>query len=61
MIGCWSRGAAKGLHGIIAGGCHELALAANSGTMVNGMLTILLDICSTITVIGLETAQTFEQ
>eukprot|EP00959_Pyramimonas_sp_CCMP1952_P413834 8670984-Pyramimonas_sp.AAC.1 len=34
---------------------HELSLATNSGTMVDGMLMILLD----IDIIGLETARTF--
>eukprot|EP00959_Pyramimonas_sp_CCMP1952_P082493 1723849-Pyramimonas_sp.AAC.1 len=41
----------------IFGESHELALAANSGTMVDGMLTILLDIGNNINTIGLETAQ----
>eukprot|EP00959_Pyramimonas_sp_CCMP1952_P270542 5655934-Pyramimonas_sp.AAC.1 len=40
---------------------HEEALAANSGTMINGMLTIILDIGSNINTIGLKTAQTVEQ
>eukprot|EP00959_Pyramimonas_sp_CCMP1952_P377031 7897303-Pyramimonas_sp.AAC.1 len=40
---------------------HELALAANSGTMINGMLTIPLDIGSNINIIGFKTAQNFEQ
>eukprot|EP00959_Pyramimonas_sp_CCMP1952_P102321 2140431-Pyramimonas_sp.AAC.1 len=40
--GCWSRGAAKGMHGTtlsevpgLFGERHELAFAANSGTMMN--------------------------
>eukprot|EP00959_Pyramimonas_sp_CCMP1952_P225624 4718098-Pyramimonas_sp.AAC.1 len=45
----------------IFGERHELALAANSGTMVNGMLTILLGIGRNINIIGLKTAQTFER
>eukprot|EP00959_Pyramimonas_sp_CCMP1952_P238947 4993746-Pyramimonas_sp.AAC.1 len=45
----------------IFGERHELALVANAGAMVAGMLTILLDIGSNINVIGLETAQTFER
>eukprot|EP00959_Pyramimonas_sp_CCMP1952_P081879 1710292-Pyramimonas_sp.AAC.1 len=40
---------------------HELASAANSGTMIDGTLSILLDIGSNISIIGLETAQTFER
>eukprot|EP00959_Pyramimonas_sp_CCMP1952_P122438 2559675-Pyramimonas_sp.AAC.1 len=40
---------------------HELALAANSGTMVDGMLIIRFDIGSNINIIGLKTAQTFER
>eukprot|EP00959_Pyramimonas_sp_CCMP1952_P175193 3661185-Pyramimonas_sp.AAC.1 len=58
----------KGLHGAtisevpgIFGQRHVLALVANSGTITNGMLTILLEIGSNINRIGLETAQTFEQ
>eukprot|EP00959_Pyramimonas_sp_CCMP1952_P163727 3422913-Pyramimonas_sp.AAC.1 len=58
----------KGMYGTtlsespgILGERHELALAANSGTMEGGMLTILLDIGSNINIIGLKTAQTFEQ
>eukprot|EP00959_Pyramimonas_sp_CCMP1952_P416785 8731863-Pyramimonas_sp.AAC.1 len=41
------------------GGRHELALAANSGTMVDGMLAILLDILSSSLV--KQTAHMFEQ
>eukprot|EP00959_Pyramimonas_sp_CCMP1952_P097502 2038161-Pyramimonas_sp.AAC.1 len=51
----------KGMHGTTFsevpgpfGGRRELALAANSGTMINGMWTILLDIGSNITCIGLK-------
>eukprot|EP00959_Pyramimonas_sp_CCMP1952_P324060 6782266-Pyramimonas_sp.AAC.1 len=58
----------KGMHGTtlsevpgIFGERHELALVANSGAMVDGILTILLDIGSNINIIGLEAAQTFEQ
>eukprot|EP00959_Pyramimonas_sp_CCMP1952_P051593 1078232-Pyramimonas_sp.AAC.1 len=58
----------KGTHGTtlsgvpgIFGDRHELALAANSGTIVDGALTILLDIGSNINIIGLKTAQTFER
>eukprot|EP00959_Pyramimonas_sp_CCMP1952_P215893 4515906-Pyramimonas_sp.AAC.1 len=36
---------------------HELALAANSGTMINGVLIILLDLSSNLNLIGLKTAQ----
>eukprot|EP00959_Pyramimonas_sp_CCMP1952_P325225 6807227-Pyramimonas_sp.AAC.1 len=57
----------KGLRGAtvsevpgIFGERHELALAASSGSMINGMLAILLDIGSNIDMIGLKTAQTFE-
>eukprot|EP00959_Pyramimonas_sp_CCMP1952_P436910 9148087-Pyramimonas_sp.AAC.1 len=45
----------------IFGERHELAQAANSGTMVDGMPTLLLDIGSNIIIIGLNTAQTFER
>eukprot|EP00959_Pyramimonas_sp_CCMP1952_P405453 8497681-Pyramimonas_sp.AAC.1 len=45
----------------IFGEHHELALAASSGTVINGMLTMLLEIGSNINIIGLKTAQTFEQ
>eukprot|EP00959_Pyramimonas_sp_CCMP1952_P038555 806915-Pyramimonas_sp.AAC.1 len=38
-----------------------IALAANSETMVDGTLTILLDIGSNANIIGLKTAQTFER
>eukprot|EP00959_Pyramimonas_sp_CCMP1952_P101273 2118677-Pyramimonas_sp.AAC.1 len=58
----------KGLHGTtvfevpgLLGGRHELALAANSGTMVNGMLIIIWDIGSNINIIGLKTTQNFVQ
>eukprot|EP00959_Pyramimonas_sp_CCMP1952_P324760 6797764-Pyramimonas_sp.AAC.1 len=51
----WRR---KGLHGItlsempgIFGERHELALAANSGTTVDGALLVLLDIGSNINII----------
>eukprot|EP00959_Pyramimonas_sp_CCMP1952_P417256 8742211-Pyramimonas_sp.AAC.1 len=57
-----------GLHGTTAfevpglfGERHELALAANSGTMINGMLVLVLDIGSNINTIGLKTAHNFEQ
>eukprot|EP00959_Pyramimonas_sp_CCMP1952_P406236 8513719-Pyramimonas_sp.AAC.1 len=40
---------------------HDLALAANSGTMVDGLPTILLDIGSNIHISGLKTVQTFER
>eukprot|EP00959_Pyramimonas_sp_CCMP1952_P422778 8856293-Pyramimonas_sp.AAC.1 len=68
MLGCWNRGAAKGLLGTTVpevlgtfGGRHELALAANSGTMINGMLNFSLEICSNTNIIGFKTAQHFEQ
>eukprot|EP00959_Pyramimonas_sp_CCMP1952_P468097 9492657-Pyramimonas_sp.AAC.1 len=58
----------KGMYGTtlsevpgIVGDRDELTLAANSGTMVDGMLTALLDIGSNINIIGLKTAQTFER
>eukprot|EP00959_Pyramimonas_sp_CCMP1952_P003334 69205-Pyramimonas_sp.AAC.1 len=58
----------NGMHGTtlsevtgIFGERHELALAANSGAMAGGMLTILLGMGSNINIIGLKTAQTFEQ
>eukprot|EP00959_Pyramimonas_sp_CCMP1952_P113317 2368522-Pyramimonas_sp.AAC.1 len=35
-------------------------LAANSGAMIDGMLTIMLDIGCNINIIGLNTARTFE-
>eukprot|EP00959_Pyramimonas_sp_CCMP1952_P280535 5864029-Pyramimonas_sp.AAC.1 len=60
-IGCWSRGAARGMYGTtlsevpgIFGERHELALSAHSGTMVDRMLTVLLDIGSNINTIGLK-------
>eukprot|EP00959_Pyramimonas_sp_CCMP1952_P229896 4806640-Pyramimonas_sp.AAC.1 len=31
---------------------HELALAASSGTMIDGMLSVLLDIGSNVNIIG---------
>eukprot|EP00959_Pyramimonas_sp_CCMP1952_P244613 5113210-Pyramimonas_sp.AAC.1 len=47
----------KGMHGTtlsegpgICGERHELALAANSGTMMDGMLTTLLDIGSNVNI-----------
>eukprot|EP00959_Pyramimonas_sp_CCMP1952_P041645 871168-Pyramimonas_sp.AAC.1 len=40
---------------------RELALAAKSGTIVDGMLTILLDIGSNINIVGPRTAQTLER
>jgi len=43
-----------------AGKRLTLALAANTGTMIDNMLTLLLDIGSNINIIGLETAQIFE-
>eukprot|EP00959_Pyramimonas_sp_CCMP1952_P044677 933337-Pyramimonas_sp.AAC.1 len=58
----------KGMHGTtlpevpgIFGGRHELALAANSGAMLDGMLVIPLDIGSNVNIVGLKTAQTFER
>eukprot|EP00959_Pyramimonas_sp_CCMP1952_P078464 1640065-Pyramimonas_sp.AAC.2 len=58
----------KGMHGStlsdvpgIFGERHEVALAANSGAMLDGTLTILLAIGSTINTIDLKTAQTFER
>eukprot|EP00959_Pyramimonas_sp_CCMP1952_P449870 9419566-Pyramimonas_sp.AAC.1 len=45
----------------IFGERHELALAANSGTIVYGMLTVLVDIGSNISTMCLKTAQTFER
>eukprot|EP00959_Pyramimonas_sp_CCMP1952_P268232 5608608-Pyramimonas_sp.AAC.1 len=58
----------KGMHGTtlsegpgILGERHEQALAANSGAMVYGMLTILLDIGSNVNIMYLKTAQTFER
>eukprot|EP00959_Pyramimonas_sp_CCMP1952_P408669 8564505-Pyramimonas_sp.AAC.1 len=58
----------KGMHGTtlsdapgIFGERHELALAANSGTMIDGLLPILLDVGSNINISGLKTAQTFER
>eukprot|EP00959_Pyramimonas_sp_CCMP1952_P015163 320975-Pyramimonas_sp.AAC.1 len=58
----------KGMHSTtqsevpgIFGERHELALAANSRTMVDGMLTTLLDTGSNINIAGLKTAQTFER
>ena len=38
-----------------------LALAANTGTLVEGQNTILMDIGSNINIIGLQTAQNFER
>eukprot|EP00959_Pyramimonas_sp_CCMP1952_P160689 3360530-Pyramimonas_sp.AAC.1 len=53
----------KGLHGAtvsevpgIFAERHELPLVANSGTMIMGMLTILLDIGSDINIFGFKTA-----
>eukprot|EP00959_Pyramimonas_sp_CCMP1952_P090068 1885632-Pyramimonas_sp.AAC.1 len=58
----------KGMHGAtwsavpgIFGERHELALAANSGTMVDCLQTILLDIGSNINIIGLKFALTIER
>eukprot|EP00959_Pyramimonas_sp_CCMP1952_P254318 5312425-Pyramimonas_sp.AAC.1 len=58
----------KGVHGTIVydvpglfGERHGLALAANSGTMINGIMIIPLDIGSNITTTGLKTAHNFEQ
>eukprot|EP00959_Pyramimonas_sp_CCMP1952_P370056 7750210-Pyramimonas_sp.AAC.1 len=58
----------RGMHGTtlsevprLFGERRALSLAANSGTMVDGMQTILLDIGSNINIIGLKTAQTSEQ
>eukprot|EP00959_Pyramimonas_sp_CCMP1952_P179157 3745216-Pyramimonas_sp.AAC.1 len=58
----------NGMHGAtlsevpgLFGERHELALAANSGAMTNGMLIILLDIDSNSNIIGIKTAQTSKQ
>eukprot|EP00959_Pyramimonas_sp_CCMP1952_P421686 8834078-Pyramimonas_sp.AAC.1 len=48
------------VHGI-SGERHEPGLAAQSGTMINGMLNIILGVGSNIHIIGLKAAQTFEQ
>eukprot|EP00959_Pyramimonas_sp_CCMP1952_P461050 9480943-Pyramimonas_sp.AAC.1 len=58
-IGCWSRGAAKASAARHCLKCLDY-LANASGTMINGALTILLNIGSNINIIGLKTAQTFE-
>eukprot|EP00959_Pyramimonas_sp_CCMP1952_P194772 4072882-Pyramimonas_sp.AAC.1 len=56
----------KGMHGTalsaapgIFGERLELSLAAYSGTVVDGMLSILLDIGSNINIIGLKTVLAF--
>eukprot|EP00959_Pyramimonas_sp_CCMP1952_P041286 863429-Pyramimonas_sp.AAC.1 len=55
------RGAAvAAVHGLFGDG-HELAQAANSGTMIDGMLIILLDIGSNINSVGLQAARTFQR
>eukprot|EP00959_Pyramimonas_sp_CCMP1952_P065382 1364933-Pyramimonas_sp.AAC.1 len=58
----------EGMHGAalsavpgIFGERPESALAANSGTMIVGVLSVLLDIGSNINIIGLKTAQTCER
>eukprot|EP00959_Pyramimonas_sp_CCMP1952_P299760 6269929-Pyramimonas_sp.AAC.1 len=45
----------------ILGERHELALAAYSGTMINGRLIILSDIGSNLDIIGLKTTQNSQQ
>eukprot|EP00959_Pyramimonas_sp_CCMP1952_P115909 2423168-Pyramimonas_sp.AAC.1 len=55
------RGAALSAEpGIFGGERHELALTVNSGTMIDGMLSILLDIGSNMNIIGLKTAEAYE-